>query len=549
MGLLHGVRRALLGGGGIRWLLRDDFQDTRAAGAVNGTPATPGPGTRVVVDTDGDALSITGGQAVFANPNNVHGDPGLWYEAVTRIAGRMLLVSLVTGDVTNQAYAGFDTDQASYPFENWLSYGSDNLYASYQGTGPIVATSLDSTPYRLAIVLRTIGAAFFMRVGGNWILLWWGAQGSTATLYPELGIKDATLSADWIRIPDALWLPTPLAYDTFTRANSDTLGNTEIVGPDAQGVQPRAWTTIGGDLDIVGNVVVGGDAQSELITDGDMEADPTNNWLAGVATLAEEAVIVHGGAKSLKVTATGGAAHARQSISGLTATKLYYLSAWVTNDVGDDVSARLYDISNSAVLYWPANVDRSAGWHHEQVIFAAPTGCTGVIAYIYAQTDTHVVYGDDFSLLECHAEYIDPSQADVVFRANVTMPASGTDPGGLIVRRSGATQWLVQITPGTAGTDLELIELDDGAPTSRGTADVDPTAATEYSVVVITDGQTIDVFFDNTREIHYTSASVGETNTQFGIWDSADGNFSFDDVTIFPRGSDGEYSRLDKWSS
>ena len=44
----------------ITWLLRDEFTDTRAAGAVNGTPATPGPGTRTVVDTDGDGIRDRG---------------------------------------------------------------------------------------------------------------------------------------------------------------------------------------------------------------------------------------------------------------------------------------------------------------------------------------------------------------------------------------------------------------------------------------------------------------------------------------------------------
>ncbi|HUW11159.1 MAG TPA: hypothetical protein VM537_15625, partial [Anaerolineae bacterium] len=77
----------------IRWLLRDEFRIDAAAGAVNGTPATPGPGTRTAVDTGGDALSIASGNMAFANPNNVAGDPGLWYGAITRQAGRILLVA------------------------------------------------------------------------------------------------------------------------------------------------------------------------------------------------------------------------------------------------------------------------------------------------------------------------------------------------------------------------------------------------------------------------------------------------------------------------
>ena len=44
---------------GLVYDLRDDFTDTLAAGSVNGTPATPGPGTRAVTDTDGDGIGDT----------------------------------------------------------------------------------------------------------------------------------------------------------------------------------------------------------------------------------------------------------------------------------------------------------------------------------------------------------------------------------------------------------------------------------------------------------------------------------------------------------
>jgi len=75
--------------GVIRWLLRDEFSDTRAAGAVDGTPATPGPGTRTVQDPDG-VVSISGGNYVSAGGSTVFAQ-NIYYPAITRVAGTVLV--------------------------------------------------------------------------------------------------------------------------------------------------------------------------------------------------------------------------------------------------------------------------------------------------------------------------------------------------------------------------------------------------------------------------------------------------------------------------
>ena len=51
-------------GAAMRYLLRDEFTDTLTAGNVNGTAATPGPGTRVAIETDGQ-LSISSDKLNF----------------------------------------------------------------------------------------------------------------------------------------------------------------------------------------------------------------------------------------------------------------------------------------------------------------------------------------------------------------------------------------------------------------------------------------------------------------------------------------------------
>ena len=79
----------------IAYDLEDNFTDERAAGSVNGTAATPGPGTRVVVDEE-VRMPITGGKLVIAGfppASYALGDPGLWLDAVTRVAGKVLVIS------------------------------------------------------------------------------------------------------------------------------------------------------------------------------------------------------------------------------------------------------------------------------------------------------------------------------------------------------------------------------------------------------------------------------------------------------------------------
>jgi len=94
MGLNFSTRRVLLGAQGIRWLLRDEFTDTRSAGNVNGTPATPGPGTRTVVDAN-SKLTVGAGVLNFATGGTGAGDPSLWWGVQAREAGRLLIVSTI----------------------------------------------------------------------------------------------------------------------------------------------------------------------------------------------------------------------------------------------------------------------------------------------------------------------------------------------------------------------------------------------------------------------------------------------------------------------
>lgn len=259
MPILIGTRKALLYAGGIPWLLNDSFNDTLAAGSVNGTAATPGPGTRVVDDTSTN-LSLSGGNAVIAGgESGDYGEPGLWLDAVTRAAGVVGVMSY-TGASGAIGRVGFDSTQAEGG-KSGNAYHVESVtdLRAYKGSGSAlaVATIVATTEYYLAIVLKASGAYYFIKNGAfsNWTLLWVYAQPSTATQY--LGIMNYSLvyNSSFLRVPVETWLPTPLAYDTFTDTNGVSLDAhaSDTSGPDSQATASRAWTEESGDWDIQSN--------------------------------------------------------------------------------------------------------------------------------------------------------------------------------------------------------------------------------------------------------------------------------------------------------
>ncbi|MBN1640369.1 MAG: hypothetical protein JXA09_03965 [Anaerolineae bacterium] len=248
------LRRARLGAAG--WLLRDDFADDRAAGSVNGTPAMPGPGTRTVTDP-GNTLSVTGGDVAISGGTG-HSAPALYYGGHVRAAdaGRVLVCEFTGAAGGNGPFIGWATTQnplvtahaetCFYPLTvvSALRWRSSNA---------VVATIAAATSYVLAIVLRSNGGYGLIKGGAfaHWTLLWAAGSGENmATVYPGV---TATSGSSWthafLRMPDVLWLPTPLAYDTFARGDG-ALGSSEAAGPDGQAVGARTWINTLGTTEI-----------------------------------------------------------------------------------------------------------------------------------------------------------------------------------------------------------------------------------------------------------------------------------------------------------
>jgi len=239
--------------GKVSFLLRDDFNDTLTAGNVHGTPATPGPGTRKVIDTN-DRLSIGSGVMTMSGLMAVGDVYSLG--AVTRAAGLIgMWVYGATRTIPSGVQVGFDTlEEATQKLHGFNTTG-DAVSVKDGSSVPVTVTQAGRV--NVAVVLRSTGAYYFMKVSDTWTLLWVGIKFSDATLYFRslFSANTYNYTLDEFRLPKETWLPSPLAYTLFAGANGTSLDalDTLTAGPESQGCTARTWTEESGDWDIQSN--------------------------------------------------------------------------------------------------------------------------------------------------------------------------------------------------------------------------------------------------------------------------------------------------------
>ena len=242
---------------GVRYLLCDEFHDTRAAGAVNATVATPGPGTRAAKDTAGTTLSIGSGIATL-DGGGAAADPSLFWDAQTREAGRLLIVSFVNNDGGKRGRAGWAVAQNVEIAELCANWNHVSKIRFFPGTSLDIAYAAGTT-YEIALVLGAVGGYALVKGGvyTTWTFAFHLLTNSAASPYPGIASTDTAVidaGVQWIRVPARLWLPRPAAYDSFTRANG-AIGTSETTGPDgaAQPCTARTWNNRVGTTQIATN--------------------------------------------------------------------------------------------------------------------------------------------------------------------------------------------------------------------------------------------------------------------------------------------------------
>ena len=216
------------------YLLRDEFTTDRAAGAVNGTAAEPGPGNRTVNDVE-SVITVATGKLTFANPATpVHSDEYVVYPAVARATG-LMAYSRFGYTAAGSAYplglcnavvpsgAGNGNFTADFYIANIIRV--QNAVAGITEIGAVAS----GTEYQLALVLRSIGTHFLIKGGAftAWTLLWSSVNDNTATLYPAISQYNGAFTVDDLRVAQ-LGAPWVADYGIITQrlAGARSAGDT-----------------------------------------------------------------------------------------------------------------------------------------------------------------------------------------------------------------------------------------------------------------------------------------------------------------------------------
>lgn len=275
--------KGLLATNPVKYLLYDGFFTALAAGSVNNTksesPTSTGSNVvRTVVDA-GVLMSVAT-SALVVSVGAGFNSPNLSYPQQTRVVGKMLLTDFTAPSVPSRLAFGWGTSASGYPVDG---IELRNPAIQYSSTTTVLASAyVSATPYKFCVILRGTGAFTFIKGGifTYWTLLWITAVGSAA-MFPAVTGQAAgwNINVKNLRIPILLYIPIPLAYDTFTRADG-ALGSTETVSPDGVVELARTWNFTVGVWAVVSNVAVGTPGNgADIITNGDFSSGV--GWTTG----------------------------------------------------------------------------------------------------------------------------------------------------------------------------------------------------------------------------------------------------------------------------
>ena len=239
-----GVPDVLDGGQGIAWLLLDRFSTDRAAGAVNGTAAEPGPGTRLTTEIDGGEVSISGGDVIVDGNDGGLYDTTFGYDTtgidVSRVRGKAFL----SNGLLENSSGGYYLSVRGY-FDTGLFLLANRVeYKDAPGIPSIRVSDKENTDqvYEHVILMRTTGN-FCLRDGK---LLYVGRDDtdgyslaaivSVATDGYYFHLSDARLVQ--LAATDPTLYPIPVLSDSFNRANG-ALGSTDGQGHEEGQTTPQ----------------------------------------------------------------------------------------------------------------------------------------------------------------------------------------------------------------------------------------------------------------------------------------------------------------------
>ena len=238
---------------GRRCIMRDEFSDTRAVGAVNGTLAVPGPGSRTVADAGG-YLSVANSKLTITGGAGAWGNPGISYPAVARVPGLALSVKLNNTSFSSNvglirlgaAATHWSPATASGPGWYLNSAGRFQAVVDGYGSSTRVLTAgnfQELMDYTLTLVCRKTSGHFYIIQGGiytNPTLVYVSAVGASTPLYPLLDSYNSPYTADDLQVRV---LHGPICDDygiALAIVNSPTDG--QVVNGSPDGMVEFTWT-------------------------------------------------------------------------------------------------------------------------------------------------------------------------------------------------------------------------------------------------------------------------------------------------------------------
>jgi len=534
------------------WILRDEFTTNRAAGAIDDTAAEP-TGTRDVATDTNSKLTIGSGLLTFATGGSAAGDPGLWYTQLTRVAGLTLIGEITPDGTTNASIGiGWDANQAGAQ-TNSLNLAADGyLQAVVNGGTAITVGSYTAASHKLGISLRATGAYYWAKLGADtsWELYWIGAadSGNNYPSYSALGTS-AIATSSFIRIPNTLWLPSPLASDGFSvSGTTDGKGHAEgVAGGIGEGGGGLAWQS-------------GGTTWS--VSEGKMKNTPTVGatlWDTGADTFESGTYgwkkygnnTVENDNGKLKITYVDNANGAYNSLveegdltEPLTIGQWYMFTAdMMTAQTEQGDAVYIYDGSTILNVAWVISNTMTP----YNISFKA-LSTNGSIIYIGVMAAGDVFYIDNISLkpltLSELVNTVQTSTPDIL--ATVNTPTANTRGSwhGLALNVDSATDPQNMVLAIYNTYTLQLIKMVNGVYTTLISGSVNWVSGAELRV--IKDGTTYSVYYNNT--LVGTSQTISDAsiinNTRHGLF-STDVRNTLDNFTLYARGTGGEYTVLD----
>lgn len=506
-----------------------------------------------VLPTSG-LLSITGGNLSFAGgkASPAWANPAYWSSASTGARlGKMLLSNYNVSTLTaNGSAFGFGTDQTTLPqVSNVFVIGSGGTYAYDNATAlsinPVMSVS---TNYYLNTVLRGTGAMYFLKSSTDpWKLLWLSSVINATTLYPSIVNNSSAFTTSFIRVPALKWLPTPLLSHGFASVTtpSDGAGHAETTGLGSGGsgvvMTGATFSVVGGKAVNTPVVATTGGPLNDgnVVTNGNFSAwtgDNPDGWTLDFTEDAGRYVTEVSG----KARFVSNAEPAVQIINSNSLT----VGAWYS----------MASTATTVAAYMTTNNSFSPLIGFISGTNTATTRAINTPFYLRRYTTPLDTTVDSVSVLPLTLSELfltaPLSTSHVVASAKITKSAAANGvQSGLVTNLDSASSpanfliWYLdgignlKVDINVAGTYTNLISA--AATYSAGTP-----------IVAIYDAGAIRAYYNNVL-IGTATLSAGQitavgTNKLHGLF-STSALDSLDDLTIYPRGNEGEYGLLNQF--